>query len=362
MSDIIPPNECEYFIANLQLADLQAVTTAAGLKPKAKTRTTKKVWISYLIEAGKRSLLKDAVTCRQTRKSEKKRKSQKNKNDSKRVQREVKHHLRMQEPVVGNREPGTHDRHLFMVAPTEEETKALYESFYEATGNESLKHTICAVCGRSRMASETTTTTIPIAEIPNKGCLRCNQENASPTLIHSLLLEPKGCVLTEDDEPLANVCKECLEELKKGSDDVNAPPPRLSYANGLWYGPQPEDLTCLTLPEQLLIGLYIPRVYVIKLQPRRGANGFDPDTLQSALVGNVISFEQNTQRIVEMTEGSLMPRKPSILAELITIAVVSAGPLQKVMAATHIQSSKICCMEGSTVAEEAQLVLSRYQD
>lgn len=180
------------------------------------------------------------------------------------------------------------------------------------------------------MASETTITTMPLSAIPNRGRLRCNQEHAKPNLVHGVLLEEKGCIFNPDaQEPNVNVCKECLDDLKKGGDDVNSAPPKFSLANGLWYGPTPDVLTCLTMPEQLLIALYYPRVFVIKLQPRRGATGFNPETLQNALVGNVISFEQNTQRIAEMAEGKLMPRKPSILAELISIALVSVGPLHK---------------------------------
>ena len=70
-------------------------------------------------------------------------------------------------------------------------------------------------------------------------------------------------------------------------------------------------------------------MFLIKLQPKRGAKRFDPETLQTALVGNVISFEQNTQQMTEMTMGNLMPRKTDILASLVSVALVSVGTLKK---------------------------------
>ncbi|KAL6303863.1 hypothetical protein BKA93DRAFT_852784 [Sparassis latifolia] len=65
------------------------------------------------------------------------------------------------------------------------------------------------------------------------------------------------------------------------------------------------------------------------LLERAGRGGFNPDTLQSGLKGNVMTYELNSQRIVEMLEGRLFPRPTCILADLISVTYVGLGRLPK---------------------------------
>lgn len=322
--------EVEYICANLQCSDLNSISEAAGLKVPRSARRLKKLQATYLLQAGMRLPIMDAIYKRISDEADRDQEKREAKAQQKRADRKAKHDVRMQAPSMPQREADPVDEECFLDIPSLDELKDLYQRYFHATGNESLRHYTCAVCGRSRMQSEVATTTMALSDIPNKHRLKCNQANAKPVHINGLLIAEAGCLFKgEGEEPDVNVCKECLDELKKGDNDPDHPPPRFSFANGLWYGKQPPELTCLTLPELLLIGMTYPRAFLIKLQPRRGANRLDPETLQNALVGNVIAFEQNTERIAEMTEGNIMPRKSEILAELITIALVSVGPLHK---------------------------------
>ena len=63
------------------------------------------------------------------------------------------------------------------------------------------------------------------------------------------------------------MCQNCHDRLRKGSDD-NLLSPCLSYANGLWYGPQPGELR--TLPEILFTFLNYHRIFkfLVKLRPQ----------------------------------------------------------------------------------------------
>ena len=119
------------------------------------------------------------------------------------------------------------------------------------------------------------------------------------------------------------LCSTCFSELHIESSDC---PPRYSLANNLWIGTLPHELSQLTLPEQLLIAQLYPRVYVFKLYPKK-SYPHDPETLQRGMKGNVVTFEQNSQDIMRMVIGHMMPRPPKILASLISVTFVGVGKL-----------------------------------
>lgn len=83
------------------------------------------------------------------------------------------------------------------------------------------------------------------------------------------------------------------------------------------------------LPEQQLITLLYPCVYVVKLYPKDQCAHFEECTLQTALQGNVSMYALNMDKIADMVAGHLMPRPPVILANLISITFVGKGHLQK---------------------------------
>ncbi|KAA1476551.1 hypothetical protein DENSPDRAFT_785204 [Dentipellis sp. KUC8613] len=105
-------------------------------------------------------------------------------------------------------------------------------------------------------------------------------------------------------------------------------PPKYAIANDLWIGRVPWELATLTFPEQLLIALLYPRVYVFKLFPKR-VNGHrgDASTLQRGMRGNVSTYAMNIDDIATMVEGNLMPRPAHILASVISITFVGLGKL-----------------------------------
>lgn len=139
-------------------------------------------------------------------------------------------------------------------------------------------------------------------------------------------MQPEGTYWNDANIMFVNVCSLCLAHLQ---DHNRSGPPRLALANGMWIGRTPWELKQLTFAEQLLIALLYPRVYVFKLYPKRGAQGFESDDLQRAMRGNVSTFEINSKAIASMLEGNLMPRAPAILASLVSITFIAVGQVSK---------------------------------
>ncbi|KIK19190.1 hypothetical protein PISMIDRAFT_85286, partial [Pisolithus microcarpus 441] len=182
--------------------------------------------------------------------------------------------------------------------------KQCYRSFHEATGNSALATATCGVCARECSVAEDGIRHINVTDIPNGQRLHPHKPHPSHTLINGMLLE--STAVYED-----------------------AGPPRYSLANELWIGHQPWVLKQLTFPEQLLIALLYPRVYVFKLFPKRTGAIRDISSMQSAMRGNVSTYDQNIDAIAAMVNGNLMPHPPAILASLITITFVGVGQLPK---------------------------------
>ncbi|EAU83557.2 ATP-dependent DNA helicase PIF1 [Coprinopsis cinerea okayama7 len=98
----------------------------------------------------------------------------------------------------------------------------------------------------------------------------------------------------------------------------------MSLANGLWIGDIPTELLGLSLPERILISLYFPAVYVVKLYPSgKKSTNMDQDKLQSGIKGNVSTYKLDQQQITDMV-GLNMPPPPTILSA--TIAITYVGP------------------------------------
>ncbi|KAJ7031925.1 hypothetical protein C8F04DRAFT_905170, partial [Mycena alexandri] len=104
--------------------------------------------------------------------------------------------------------------------------------------------------------------------------------------------------------------------------------PQYALANNLWIGRIPWQLRALTFPEQLLIALLYPRVYVFKLHPRCGGTQ-DPNTLQRGMRGTVSSYDLDCDGVVSMLAGDLMPRPPAVLASVISVTYIGLGQLPK---------------------------------
>jgi hypothetical protein len=126
----------------------------------------------------------------------------------------------------------------------------------------------------------------------------------------------------EGSEATAWVCDCCVRALT--TDQI----PKLSLANNLWIGPSPHQLAMLTLPEQLLVSRHYPRCYVIKLYPRDG-HVSNPEHLQRGITGNATLYNMNTEKIVEMLQGQLLPQPAKQLASVLAITYIGTKKLPK---------------------------------
>jgi hypothetical protein len=118
-------------------------------------------------------------------------------------------------------------------------------------------------------------------------------------------------------------CNECSSALQKGKS------PRYAIANGLWIGEIPFELATLTLPEQMLIARHFPRCFVVKLYPCEGSQHLSEDQFHRGIKGNVSLYELNTEEIVKMLEGQLMPNPSALLASVLAITFVGSKKLSK---------------------------------
>ena len=210
----------------------------------------------------------------------------------------------------------------FMDLPSDATLKSCYCQFYEATSNAALEHVICAVCARERGCRPDGVEDVDLENIPSPTRLVPHQPHPDHTLFDGMLLSSEG-VTHWKGRSVANICRECLDDLKKPS----LLPPQFSLANNLWIGAIPAELSTLTFPEQLLIAHLYPWVYVFKLFPKSSARPMDG--LQRGMRGNVTTYELNADAVAAMVEGQLMPRPPTVLSSLIAITYIGAGRIPK---------------------------------
>jgi hypothetical protein len=213
----------------------------------------------------------------------------------------------------------------FMCLPTDEERRQCHTRFIDATGNKALAQGVCAVCARECGAMDEKLASCRLSDIPNRHRLLPVQPHPAHDLYEGMLLDPAG--LSHNTAGwTVNICTSCSTQLR---DPRSSSPPTLSLANGLWIGKVPWQLQILSFPEQLLIALLYPRVYVFKLFPKKTAGLRDADNLQRSMRGNVSTFELSPDGVADMLEGRLMPRPPRILASLISVTFISGGQLHK---------------------------------
>lgn len=194
--------------------------------------------------------------------------------------------------------------------------KDCFRSFRAATSNESLELCRCVVCARELGADEG-----GMSHHLNDSSIR---DLLQPSHQHPAQALWRGALVLGQFEEgeAAWICTECDIALRK--EKV----PRYSLANDLWIGEIPWELATLTIPEQLLIARHYPRCYVFKLYPRDGRQ-LSPDQLQRGMKGNVSLFELNTEDVVKMLEGQLMPNLASTLASVLAITFVGSHSLSK---------------------------------
>lgn len=219
----------------------------------------------------------------------------------------------------------THDIDKYLELPTDDELLQCFRDFIAATSNEAVKHVICGVCAREVHQKDDEVQSLGLDDIPNWHRLVPQHTHPAHTIYNGALLEPQGTTVDNCGTLSVHVCGECL----KGLQNADEGPPPISLANDLWIGEVPWELQVLTVPEQLLIALVFPRIYVFKLYPKN--KDFRPQqaTLQRGMRGNVSTYEQDIQGISNMVDGRLMPQPLAILSSVLTVTYIGKGQLPK---------------------------------
>ncbi|KAI5997166.1 hypothetical protein EDD15DRAFT_2364662 [Pisolithus albus] len=210
----------------------------------------------------------------------------------------------------------------FLELPSSDEVKECYRKFYDATATSALAMATCAVCARECSVQGDGIQSMKVTDIPNAHRLHPRKGHPRHTLVNGMLLEPSA-VYDSAGVQSVTICTQCSFDLRNKGHH----PPRFSLANQLWIGEQPWVLKQLTFPEQLLIAHLYPRVYVFKLFPKRSRGIRDISSMQNAMRGNVSTYDHNMDAIIDMVDGNLMPRPPTILASLISITFIGVGRL-----------------------------------
>jgi hypothetical protein len=214
----------------------------------------------------------------------------------------------------------THNVEEFLDLPSPQQTLDCRQAFLDATSNESLAQGVCASCARQLLQNEMVK--VDYHSLPNRHLFEPANPHPAQTLVDGMLLVHEHLVIT-DNEVIGWLCRHCETAVNRNRL------PALTLSNGMWVGATPPALAMLTVPEQLLIALRYCRGYVYKLFPKTGRGTDHPETLQSALKGNVTTYTANVQDVVRMLEGELMPRRTTILADLVAVTFVGKGKLSK---------------------------------
>ncbi|KAJ7101428.1 hypothetical protein B0H15DRAFT_943753 [Mycena belliarum] len=185
--------------------------------------------------------------------------------------------------------------------------------YIDRTGNAALRKHVCMVCARRLFRADLEVTTVEA--LPHKELLKPSVPHPAHVLTQECLLHPAALVAGD-----RFACSSCLRKLR-----VGALPP-YALANGMWLGDTPFQLSVLTLPERLLVALYLPAAYVVKLYPKvKGAREWNKDAVNSGMKGNVSTYRLNTAQIAGIAAGNVMPLSSQILAATIGVTFVGAG-------------------------------------
>lgn len=217
----------------------------------------------------------------------------------------------------------------YMELPDDNVKRDSLQRFIDATNNASLKKLICITCGGYFFPSLCHPKPIPLSSIPNSHHLIPDTPHISHVYTQHMLLERAGITQSPDGIAQGILCLKCYNALTKNSRPAHA------IARGFWVGEVPDCLQVLTLAERILIQLAFPRVYLVKLRPKkRTSTGnplpIPPSQLHDGLSGSVSSVQMPTTGILQMLEGTLnskrsLPNPSDVLAHTISIAYLGFG-------------------------------------
>lgn len=128
---------------------------------------------------------------------------------------------------------------------------------------------VCGVCARWLMVRESKMEVVEIDSVPHAERLipRADVAHPAQVLTRGMLLERSGVIRDDGGDATAvRICSPCMKALQK---ENTVAPPKYSLANNLWVGDVPWELRRLTVPEQLLIAILYPRVFVFKMWPKK---------------------------------------------------------------------------------------------
>ena len=177
----------------------------------------------------------------------------------------------------------SYDSSKYLDLPSSREVRVAYKAFYQATSSSCVQRAVCGICARKCGPLDDQLMTHSLKALPNSHRLAPSKPHPLHDLYEGKLLEPTG-VIGDAGDYKVNVCSTCLDDLLKKKDV----PPWFALANNLWIGQVPWQIQVLTFPEQLLVSLVYPRVFVFKLFPKKVGGIRDLSLLQRAMRGKML--------------------------------------------------------------------------
>jgi len=205
----------------------------------------------------------------------------------------------------------------FLKSPTAETVQNCIKSFIAATNTSAVTSVLCVSCAREVFA--TLATTLKVMAIPNQHLLKPHTPHVKQDILNRMVVYKPAI-----NGDVATICNECLQALQ------DSKMPKLSLANDMWIGDVPIELSCLTLPERVLITRYFPAAYIVKLYPKqKGASSWDNSQLFHRLKGNVSTYRLDLRQVALIVSGNnndsmTMPHPSKILSA--TIGITFIGP------------------------------------
>lgn len=212
--------------------------------------------------------------------------------------------------------------------PPNDIMKTSLQKYIEATGNSALSKQACASCGGLMFRKFMHRSPVAIDDIPNAHHLQPAAPHPSHHLIQDLLLCPEA-VHSNDDSTACTFCTKCWDSLLRNRQ------PTFALAKGFWVGAVPAELSCLNMAERLLVQLEFPRIYLVKLMPKKKNRGgkwgsLPIDQLMDGMKGSVCSVHMPTTDVIKMLEGKLaqrpmLPNPTWVLSHTLSLAFLGFG-------------------------------------
>ena len=262
-------------ISNLTLNEIRQLSSGQIVIPYT-LRSQKNNLVEYLLSHGSPEIVECLRVAALAKIAQKKDREERNKSDQKRKRVTDQIRRRVAAKTEASNVPEERNLSKFLELPSPDQVVQCFHEFYQATSRKSLEMAVCAVCAREVTCAKNNVISVKLTDIPNSRRLIPKNPHPEHILTQGLLLEASGLHHSQKGVLYAKICRECFEDLQ------DRKLPRLSLANDMWIGRVPWELDRLTLPEQMLIALLYPRVYVFKLHTK---SGYDPDvsTLQRAM-------------------------------------------------------------------------------